>query len=79
MRTPKIYNVQCIFGFAEDVHFSIRLQGARLLVGQIILVSGDIFFIFMIMNKKETANSAQTRAKVKFAQYLLSSDKSETF
>ena len=27
-----------------------RLQGDRLLVGQIILVSGEIFFIFMIMN-----------------------------
>ena len=32
-------------------------------VGRIIMVSGDIFFIFMIMNKKKTANSAQISRK----------------
>ena len=35
-----------------------RLQGDRLLVGRIILVSGEIFLIFMIMNQKKTANVA---------------------
>ena len=40
-----------------------RLQGDRLLVGRIILVSGEIFFIFMIMNKKKAANIAQISRK----------------
>ena len=40
-----------------------RLQGDRLLVGRIILVSGEIFFIFMIMNKKKTANIARISRK----------------
>ena len=40
-----------------------RLQDDRLLVGRVILVSGEIFFIFMIMNKKKTENSAQISRK----------------
>jgi len=40
-----------------------RLQVDRLLVGRIILVSGEIFFIFMIMNNKKTANIAQISRK----------------
>ena len=58
---------------------SFRLQGDRLLVGRIILVSDENFFIFMIMNKKKRQILRKCRAKVKFAQYLLSSDQSETF
>ena len=46
------------FGNSESTIEGFRLQGDRLLVGRIILVSGEIFFIFMIMNKKKTANIA---------------------
>ena len=56
-----------------------RLQGDRLLVGRIILVSGESSFIFMILNKKKTANIAQISRKSEICAYLLSSDQSETF
>lgn len=47
----------------KGIREGFRLQGDRLLVGRIILVSGEIFFIFMIMNKKKTANIAQISRK----------------
>ena len=41
----------------------LRVPCDRLLVGRIIMVSCEIFFIFMIMNKKKTANIAQISRK----------------